>query len=694
MKSVLKFVVMLGLAILAGTSFADPPGRVGRVNLASGAVSFAPGEAPDEWVQVPLNRPLTAGDRLWADADGRAEMHIGSTALRMGPRTNVDVLNLDDHTIQLRLAQGDLVTRVRDLPAGDRIEIATPSGAVVLQQPGSYRVNVDPQSDSARVIVNFGQAQVITPAQSMNVPSSQAMWFSNSAPPQFEIVGAASADPFDRWSAERDRAEDRIASTRYVSPYMTGYEDLDHHGQWTSYPEYGAVWVPTRVAPGWAPYRYGHWAWISPWGWTWIDDAPWGFAPFHYGRWVYVGNRWAWAPGTYAPRPVYAPALVAFIGGSNFSVSVSTGPAVGWFPLGWREPYRPWYNASPTYVRNVNVTHVTNVTNITNVTYVNQANPQAVTVVPQQAFVSARSAAQSAVRVDQSTLARADVAQAAPPAAPVRASFAQQDRRGRQPPANVVSREVVAVTAPATPATAAAVAPQSGAAAPAAASQPRGERDSRVRVIGRERGEGRAAERGEGRATERAEGRGAERAPAAPAAAAPAAAAPAAAPTAAGPSTPPAATAAPAAPAAAPPAKVAPAPAAATAPAPVARPPAQTEQRQERQRERQERAEQRAAPAAAAPAAAPMRQVRPEPAARPEAPRAQPAPPVQRAELPRAQPPVQRPEPQRREGPPPAARAEPPRPQAQPQPQHREAQPQQQERRREQREQRERPPQG
>ena len=95
---------------------------------------------------------------------------------------------------------------------------------------------------------------------------------------------------------------------------MTGAEDLDRYGHWESHPEYGPIWTPPPWCPGWAPYRYGHWAWIGPWGWTWVDDAPWGFAPFHYGRWVMVGGRWCWAPGRYVARPVYAPALVAWIG--------------------------------------------------------------------------------------------------------------------------------------------------------------------------------------------------------------------------------------------------------------------------------------------------------------------------------------------------------------------------------------------
>ena len=32
------------------------------------------------------------------------------------------------------------------------------------------------------------------------------------------------------------------------------------------------------------------WVWLRPWGWTWVDDAPWGFAPFHYGRWLWWGE--------------------------------------------------------------------------------------------------------------------------------------------------------------------------------------------------------------------------------------------------------------------------------------------------------------------------------------------------------------------------------------------------------------------
>jgi len=163
------------------------------------------------------------------------------------------------------------------------------------------------------------------------------------------------------------------------------------------------------VPAGWAPYGMGHWAWISPWGWTWVDDAPWGFAPFHYGRWTMFHNRWCWVPGTYVRRPVYAPALVGWVGGPRFNVSISVGsaPAVGWFPLAPREVYVPTYRVSPHYVQQVNITHVTNITNITtivnnpqqavtHVDYRNRHFPHAVTVVPETVMVNRQPVAPAA----------------------------------------------------------------------------------------------------------------------------------------------------------------------------------------------------------------------------------------------------------------------------------------------------------
>ena len=119
---------------------------------------------------------------------------------------------------------------------------------------------------------------------------------------------------------------------------------LDDNGDWRPESSYGNVWFP-HVSAGWAPYRDGHWAWVDPWGWTWVDDEPWGYAPFHYGRWMSVEGRWGWVPGPMEVAPVYAPALVVFVGGGG-----GFGGNMGWFPLGPREVYVPSY-ARESWIR-------------------------------------------------------------------------------------------------------------------------------------------------------------------------------------------------------------------------------------------------------------------------------------------------------------------------------------------------------
>ena len=271
-------------------------------------------------------------------------------------------------------------------------------------------------------------------------------------PATSEIAPMRPPDGWDQWCIDRDSREDQAAaaSARYVPREMVGYEDLGDNGVWSEVPDYGPVWAP-RVPVGWAPYHYGHWAWVEPWGWTWIDDAPWGFAPFHYGRWAFVGGGWVWVPGAMVARPVYAPALVAFVGGPRFSMAVGIGGGAGvaWFPLGPREVYVPAYRVSPMYVRQVNITHVTNITTVTNVRYVNQTVPGAVIGVSQRTFAGAQPVGRSAVVVSREEISRAEVVQVAPVAPNREAILGRAGAmHASQPPARIQGRTVVARATP------------------------------------------------------------------------------------------------------------------------------------------------------------------------------------------------------------------------------------------------------
>lgn len=360
-------LLLVAVLLVTSTAFAgDPPARVARVSYLSGEVSIQTGGVND-WVQANINRPLTSSDRLWADNDSRAELQMGGASLRVDNNTSMTLVNVSDNNVQVRVDQGTASLHVGELFDGDIYEIDTPNVAFIVRKKGDYRFDVDNAGDTTSVTVFRGEGDATGEGPMIRVKKEQRYTFTLGRSLQYTINNNPGLDGFDQWAIARAKLEDQSASARYVSRYAVGYSDLDDYGAWVTVSPYGPVWYP-RVVAGWAPYRYGHWVWVSPWGWTWVDDAPWGFAPFHYGRWVYYGSRWGWCPGPYRGRPVYAPALVGWFGGGSWGVSVSfgIGGGVGWFPLGWGEPYIPYYGHSRGYFQHVNVTN----TRITNITYV------------------------------------------------------------------------------------------------------------------------------------------------------------------------------------------------------------------------------------------------------------------------------------------------------------------------------------
>jgi hypothetical protein len=454
----LAFAVGLAIATASGWASADPPSRVARLGYMTGTVSFSPA-GENDWVNATINRPLTTGDRLWSDARARTELQIGGATIRMSADTGLSILNLDDSIAQLQLTQGTLSVRVRRLEPNQVFEVDTPNLAFTLRRPGEYRISVDPDGRSTSVIVRSGQGEAYGEGASYVIDSRQSYRFTGVGLREYEYLDAFRPDEFDRWASDRDRRYDNSVSARYVSQDVVGYEDLDANGTWRQDGTYGSVWFPNRVASGWAPYRDGHWSWIDPWGWTWVDDAPWGFAVSHYGRWTNLRGSWGWVPGPLRTRAYYAPALVAFVGGNNFQLTVSSGNVggVAWFPLAPREVYRPAYTVSRGYFENINrsntvvnttvINNYYNNSNVTNIVYANRQVAGAVIAVPTSAFVQSQQVSRAAVRVsrDMNIGGQAGfVAPVAPTERSVRGAAAQAGR----PPGRAFERPVVARTAP------------------------------------------------------------------------------------------------------------------------------------------------------------------------------------------------------------------------------------------------------
>jgi hypothetical protein len=399
---------ILGLSLLSASALAlaqvDPPGRVGRMSDVQGNVSWFDHEQ-GQWGQAERNLPLTGGDRIATAPGGRVELRVGSTVLRVGGGSEVEVLRLDDERISLQLHSGNVALRVRSRDIAQELELIT--AEVRLQPLTAGHFRLDRIDDTTQLSSWRGDVRIDDAAGFVVVAGQRVNLHRQSRTGELRAAWAAPvSDAFAAWVERDEQLDERSASTRYVSPEMTGVEDLDRHGRWEQHPEYGAVWLPVTVAVDWAPYRYGRWTWVRPWGWTWVDDARWGFAPFHYGRWANWRGRWCWVPGAYAVRPVYAPALVAWVGGApGVSVNVRIGggwgaASIGWVALAPREVFVPRYGVSPGYHERVNPGpperwhhrpgHAPNHHPTGPIMYGNQAAPNGVTVVAHDVLLQRR----------------------------------------------------------------------------------------------------------------------------------------------------------------------------------------------------------------------------------------------------------------------------------------------------------------
>ena len=431
----------------------DPPTRVARLSLVDGSVSMQPGGQGD-WGNAVRNRPVTIADKIWVDKDSRAELQAGEAAFHLGSMTAFSFLNLDEGITQVRIPEGAVNFRVRELRQGDIYEVDTPNVVFTIKEAGAFRVDVNEAGDSSRITVIRGQGEITADGKTYEVHAAEQAEFTGAENPNYSITRAPGPDGLDRWAEERDLKEDRSRSGNYVSRDMPGYDDLDDHGTWRDEPEYGHVWYPDDVGPDWAPYSDGYWSWVGPWGWTWVGYEPWGFAPYHYGRWAFIGGAWGWCPGPFFGPPCYGPAFVGFLGGGW---GFGFGLGVGWFPLGWGEPFFPWFPCSHAFINVINV-HNTFINNVNvlngngrNINFVNAHNLRAVTVASHNAFVGGQPINRGAQRITQASLNNAKVTNSVGirPTQHSALGSANINPRAPRPPAGVQNRAVVARTAPA-----------------------------------------------------------------------------------------------------------------------------------------------------------------------------------------------------------------------------------------------------
>src|SRR6059058_2504679 len=280
----LLFLFLLGFNIAEADDIAGL--RIGRVSVEEGNASLRPAGA--EWSDVAVNDPVTAGMALRTADKARAQIRIGADTIALAPATRIEIGRLERGVTQIALPQGRIGIHLARIEPGGSVEIDLPRGGVWLLAPGDYEISAGDEKNPGRIVPLDGRAHIVAPGIDHTVAGGSAAMLKGPN----DVTPAAEDKAIDQFVAwwqpppSSDKAQPQ--ALRFVSAEMTGYDALDGQGRWEVAKGYGQVWYPDGLPEDWAPYRQGHWRWLSAWGWTWVDDMPWGFAPSHFGRWARI----------------------------------------------------------------------------------------------------------------------------------------------------------------------------------------------------------------------------------------------------------------------------------------------------------------------------------------------------------------------------------------------------------------------
>ena len=431
----------------AAASAVPPSGRVGRVSLLSGKVGFR-GLGDTIWTDAQINDPIAGGVSLRTDPQARALIQSGPDTIALAEDTEIATANLNNQVVEITVSRGRIDLDIPRLGKGETVQIDFSRGGIWLLQPGRYDISAGAGDQPPWIAAFTGSARFVGGGADIAINAGDKVLLTGSGAAAV-TTEPASADEFAVWCGTHVVEQSRFAAPYFVSPAMTGFDALDAAGIWTADGKFGEAWVPNALPADWAPYRYGHWRWLGPWGWNWIDDRPWGFAPSHYGRWAFFNQHWMWVPGKYSAHPVYAPAVVAFLGtpGVGLSFAEGSGPAVAWFPLAPGEAYWPSYSADLDYIRGLNAGNISDLGIIrlrtdgeppAEIANGHFANRQFASVVPRPVFVAGQAVPPALLQLPPQRLENAPAImgspQIGPPAPPAPARIAAAPVIGRPAP--------------------------------------------------------------------------------------------------------------------------------------------------------------------------------------------------------------------------------------------------------------------
>ncbi len=327
----------------------EPAARVARIKFIEGDAQLKRIDG-EEWEKAALNLPMVEGDELQTFEGARVEIQFDNeTYLRMDENSIVKIVSLGDEGTALSISRGTALFSVLtfDTDAG-YLEIDAPQTTVAITGEGKYRIDAGDEFDRTVSVSVWdgGTARLYTLDSGFSLKNDQTatMNLDGTYAGKWEVARSLqSFNDFDQWSADRDDLISKsLADAHYGKYYdsnIYGADELNDNGSWQYDNSYGYLWRPyDRAISGyndWSPYRYGHWRWLPYYGWTWVNDEPWGWSTYHYGRWIFLNGHWFWTPYSYSSYygggySWWRPAIVymGYIGGR-----------ICWYPLAYNYRY-------------------------------------------------------------------------------------------------------------------------------------------------------------------------------------------------------------------------------------------------------------------------------------------------------------------------------------------------------------------
>ena len=107
--------ILIPASLAPAQDSGNPPGRVGRVALIDGTVSYHTADQ-NYWQAARRNFPITTGQTYWTEPNAHAALDIESNRIYLNSSTEFDVAALDDRATEFSLPQGSVFVVLRSLP--------------------------------------------------------------------------------------------------------------------------------------------------------------------------------------------------------------------------------------------------------------------------------------------------------------------------------------------------------------------------------------------------------------------------------------------------------------------------------------------------------------------------------------------------------------------------------------------------